>query len=30
MLAAKAGNYKNIKFILEKVRDSQYINFKSD
>lgn len=30
MLAAKSGNYKNIKFILEKVRDQQYINFKSD
>ncbi len=30
MLAAKIGHYKNIKFILEKVRDSQYINFKSD
>ncbi len=30
MLAAKIGHYKNIKFILEKVRDAQYINFKSD
>ncbi len=30
MIAAKFGNYKNIKFILERVRDAQYINFKSD
>ena len=30
MIAAKFGNYKNIKFILERIRDAQYINFKSD
>ena len=30
MLAAKFGRYKNLKFILEKVRDSNYINFKGD
>lgn len=30
MLAAKKGHYKNIKFILQKVRDQQYLNFKSD
>lgn len=30
MLAAKFGRLKNIKFILEKVRDANYINFKGD
>ena len=30
MLAAQAGRYKNIKFILDKVREQQYINFKGE
>jgi len=30
MLASKYGRTKNVKFILEKVRDPHYINFKSD
>lgn len=30
MLASKYGRAKNVKFILDKVRDPHYINFKSD
>ena len=30
MLAAKYGRIKTLKFILEKVRDPHYLNFKSD
>jgi ankyrin repeat protein len=30
MLAAQAGRYKNLKYILEKVRDHQYLNFKGE
>lgn len=30
MLAAKFGRPKNVKFILDKVRDTHYINFKGD
>jgi ankyrin repeat protein len=30
MLAAKFGRQKNVKYILDKVRDPNYINFKGD
>lgn len=30
MLAAKFGRFKNLKIILEKVKDPHYINFKGD
>lgn len=30
MIAAKYGRYKTMKFILEKVREKEYINFKDD
>lgn len=30
MLAAKAGRIKNLKYILDKVRDPHYLNFKGD
>ena len=30
MLAAKAGRIKNIKYILDKIRDPHYLNFKGD
>lgn len=30
MLAAKFGRFKNLKFILDKVRDSSYINYRGD
>ena len=29
MLATKYGRVKNVKYILDKVRDQQYINFKN-
>lgn len=30
MLAARFGRQKNVKFILDKVRDTHYLNFKGD
>jgi len=30
MLAARFGRIKNIKLILDKVRDAEYINFKGE
>ena len=30
MLAATAGRMKNIKYIIDKVRDPNYLNFKGD
>ena len=30
MLAARFGRHKNVKYILDKVRDPHYLNFKGD